>query len=76
MTRSFTLVVFGITSSASATFTVGTHGSFAITTAPALAGTTIRAPPSSKLAGLTVTPGRDGTATLEGTPTPVTGRPR
>jgi titin len=67
--QSFTLVVFGITSSASATFTVGTHGSFAITTAPALAGTTIRATPSSKLAGLTVTSGGDGTATLEGTPT-------
>ena len=66
--QTFTLTVFGFTSTASATFTVGTHGSFALTTGPGLAGTTVRATLPAKLAGLTFTPGAGGTATLAGTP--------
>ncbi len=67
----FTLTDFGFTSSGTASFTVGTSGSFPVTTGPALAGTTVSAAPlSDHLVGLTLTPGPNGTATLAGDPAP------
>jgi len=66
--QTFTLTVFGITTGSTASFTVGVHGSFAIATAPAQAGTTVSVKIPRKLKGLSLTTGPDGTAQLSGSP--------
>ena len=66
--QAFTLTVFGFTTGTAASFTDGSHGSFAVATAPALAGTTLSATVPAKLRGLTFVVGSDGTGTLSGTP--------
>ena len=75
-TQSYTLTVLGaapqITSSATASFTVGQAGSFTVTTtgAPTPAITKKSALP----AGLVLTDNNDGTATISGTPNAGTGK--
>ena len=70
-TQSFTLSVGQppvITSAASATFTVGTSGSFTITTTPGVPATTTLSESGSLPSGVSFTAGTNGTATLSGTP--------
>jgi len=75
-TQSFTLTVNqppAITSADHTTFTVGTAGSFTVTTTPGNPGSTTLTETGSLPSGVTFTDKGDGTATIAGTPAAGTG---
>ncbi|MGA2837772.1 MAG: fibronectin type III domain-containing protein [Acidimicrobiales bacterium] len=68
-TQVLTVHVLAITSLPTTTFTIGTHGSYTITTAGVSSGVTLSAATlSAHLAGLSFHDNGNGTATLSGTP--------